>query len=101
MQPNVMRERNELAQLYSLSQKKEKGMVVGENHNFFWTESELNLFLDLWKEGKHISEIAKELQRPEYELGYLIIYLDTPVDDMQSQEFKKKFKRRKTGVFGA
>ena len=75
-------------------------MVVANNDNLVWTESELDVFFAMWEEGRHVRDIAAILRRPESEVGYLIIYLDTAVDDDQSRKHKSRFKRRSGGAWG-
>lgn len=98
---SVERGRKEVWQQDRIGCHNEKFVIVAENHNLVWLESELDVVLSMWEEGRHISDIAETLKRPEYELGYLLIYLDTPIDSKQGQEFRKRFRRRPTGVYGA
>jgi len=64
--------------------------VVAEDHNLVWLDSELDIFYNLWDAGKPVWTIAEKLRRPECEVGYLVIYLDT----------KSKLNRRPGGAWG-
>lgn len=98
--PTAIRGRVEVRQDRGIREVGEKFMVVADNDNLVWTESELDVFFAMWEEGRHVSDIAATLRRPEHEIGYLILYLDTAVNDVQGREYKRRFKRRPGGVWG-
>ncbi|PEJ46943.1 helix-turn-helix domain containing protein [Bacillus sp. AFS002410] len=70
------------------TKKRKKVVIVLEELDFTWDESEVKEFVRLWKEDTSIWELAKHFQRPQAELALLIM----------DQEIKGRIKPRKIGL---
>lgn len=46
-----------------------------DDFSFLWTKSEIRKVQTLWNEGRHIADIADEIERDQDEIAMLIIWL--------------------------
>ncbi len=75
-----------------MSSVKEKRQyyIACDDWNFSWTSGELESFNLLWREGKPIWEIARQIRRPIKEVAILIMDLAE----------RRVIEERTRGVFG-
>ncbi|QKE74749.1 helix-turn-helix domain containing protein [Arthrobacter citreus] len=74
--------------LIAPTRKRKKVVIVLEELDFTWDESEVKEFVRLWKEGASIWDLAKTFQRPQAEIALLIM----------DQVIKGRIKPRKIGL---
>jgi predicted regulator of amino acid metabolism with ACT domain len=75
----------------SLKLRPKKELIIAlEDLDFTWYPTEVEKVKKLWKYGRHIRDIAKQVRRDIDEVAVLIMHLAR----------KKEIKRRKMGVLG-
>ncbi len=88
------RDRKDWAVVYNKNAEldiKEQGEICLEDLDFFFWESEIELFIRLWKENIPGFEIARRLERDQDEIALLIMHLAR----------KNRIKNRPGGYEGA
>lgn len=68
----------------------QKIYIACSDWRFDWTSGEINIVIDMWNQGTHISDIAQRVQRNNRET-FMLLY---------SLAEEKKIKKRTGGILG-